>query len=287
MKAWNNGVPLRSPLVSPKVRLDFTRHQRAAAIRTDHLSGHTTAVDYGLQRRLEGQRNAQDRKCLEDELKLLATHRVQRYRRPTVRRTEFPLEPDCEEIKELREIAEHLNCLTNSQFGRTQTDTTAASLHSKLVSPSHRDSSPQPSAQSFNSPPQSQSTQPYSKSDFSLRHIKALRLQSTLTPTPYLTTKPLPKAGVIFTECEEEAVLPLHLRDFSPPTPCPTIDFPAFCSLSPADRADRRKVYWKQRVQKDFIPKISLRAKALNEIRAQEKEPRRPIRRIRLEELSF
>ena len=298
MKGWNNESQLPSPLVSPKVKLEWTRRERAEEVRAEHFTLHRSTCNYGLQRRLERQLNERKLHDLEEEIRLLAQHRLPRYRRPAQKPGPLPPPVDLESnaILELRQGAQQLKEWVARGFDRTHTDTTTVSLQSKLMSPTDRNSTQRPSELSFKSPGQFGQTQ-QSKTQRSgvslppkvgvdLTDIKRFRLNSTLTPSR-ASGAAESRAGPVFNECEEEVRVPVHLRDLSPLTPCPTIDFPVLGgSLSPSSRAGRRHTYWKQRVLRDFAPRINQRTQALNEVRTQSKEPRRLIRRVRLDELS-
>lgn len=229
---------------------------------------------------------------------LLALHKLPRYRKLSQKPAPLPppVELESEAILELKQGAQQLRDWVARGFERTQTDTTTVSIQSKLMSPSDRQSTQRPSESSFNSPvPFRRAEQPKTqRSGVSLppkvrvdrEDSKRFRLNSTLTPSPASGVVEN-RTGPVFNECEEEAQVPVHLRDLSPPTPCPTIDFPVLGgSLSPSSRAERRHTYWKQRILRDFVPRTNQRIQALNEVRTQSKEPRRLIRRVRLEELS-
>lgn len=298
MKGRNNESLLSSPLVSPKTRLEYHRRERAEEMRAEHFSLHRSSCNYGLQRRLERKLNERKLHDLEEEIRLLAMHKLPRYRRPAQKPAPMPppVELEGEAIVELRQGAQQLKEWISRGFERVQTDTTTNSLQSKLQSPTDHEYTHRPSQLSFNSPRQLKQTQQSktqrsgislpAKVGVSLADVKRYRLNSTITPSR-VSEAMENCAGPVFNECEEEVRIPVHLRDLSPPSPCPTMDFPVLGgSLSPLGRAERRQIYWKQRVMRDFAPRTNQRIQAANEVRTQSKEPRRLIHRVKLEELS-
>lgn len=303
---------LPSCLLSPREKLDAVKKNRAEMVRTELVGFHGERVDYALQRKLHKEKQLKDLLSIEEEIRLLYERRKKRFILPSDYKEEVFIPQPTPDIDEdvrlqLQEGLRHLPSFPHRRSERTK-DSSSSVLPKSLSPRNPAKLSPMASpklslgtdslhsnsrvsalagavSQLGNSATESYKSRNIAGSketvsDYNSRGklLKARTHHSEHDrPGPVLNESFLKYSPTRYTE-----------EDNLPATPCPTIDFPRLgSSLSPSTRANRRNVYWKQRVKHDFSPPLeSNKAKAVIDIRKAPKEPKKSFRLVRLVDIS-